>query len=96
MVVSLNPHVEPRPDHLIAEFNYEHPIFDRAAIDAQQHLPALQGRRHTWYCGAWSGYGFHEDGLNSAMQVAEALGVQAPWRSADSASALGADLKEAA
>ena len=96
VVVSLNPHVEPRPDRLNAEFNYEHPIFDRAAIDAQRQLPAIQGRNHTWYCGAWSGYGFHEDGLNSALKVAEALGVRAPWRAADSAAAFVTDLKEAA
>lgn len=96
VVVSLNPHVEPRPDRLIGEFNYEHPIFDRGAIDAQRQLPAMQGRRHTWYCGAWSGYGFHEDGLNSAMKVAESLGIRAPWRAADSTTALVPDLKEAA
>ena len=96
VVVSLNPYVDPRPDCLIAEFEYAHPIFDRAAIDAQQRLPAMQGRHHTWYCGAWSGYGFHEDGLNSAMKVAEALGVRAPWRAPDGATALVADLKEAA
>ena len=58
-----------------------HPIFDRAAIDAQHELPAIQGKRHTWFCGAWTGYGFHEDGLKSALSVANALGVQAPWQS---------------
>jgi predicted NAD/FAD-binding protein len=79
VVVSLNPYVEPRPDYRIAEFEYDHPIFDRGAIAAQQRLPELQGRRRTWFCGAWTGYGFHEDGLKSALAVAAALGVRAPW-----------------
>jgi predicted NAD/FAD-binding protein len=84
VVVSLNPHVEPRPDYRLAEFDYDHPVFDRAAIDAQQRLPGLQGWRRTWFCGAWTGYGFHEDGLNSALSVAAALGVEAPWKNAAS------------
>jgi len=80
VAVSLNPFREPAPEHLIAEFEYDHPVFDQAAIDAQAHLPALQGRRHSWFAGAWTGYGFHEDGLRSAVDVAAMLGVVAPWR----------------
>lgn len=81
VIVTLNPTHAPRADSVIGEFDYMHPIFDRAAIDAQQELPAIQGKRHTWFCGAWTGYGFHEDGLKSALSVANALGVQAPWQS---------------
>jgi len=81
VIVTLNPTHAPRADLVIDHFDYAHPIFDRAAIDAQRELPALQGNRHTWYCGAWTGYGFHEDGLKSALSVANALGVQAPWQS---------------
>jgi predicted NAD/FAD-binding protein len=55
-------------------------VFDQAAIDAQAHLPALQGRQRSWFAGAWTGYGFHEDGLRSAVSVAAMLGVVAPWR----------------
>ena len=80
VIVTLNPTHAPRADSVIDEFDYAHPIFDRAAIDAQRELPAVQGKRHTWYCGAWTGYGFHEDGLKSALSVANALGVQAPWQ----------------
>ena len=81
LIVTLNPTHAPRPDSVIEHFDYAHPIFDRAAIDAQRELPAIQGKRHTWFCGAWTGFGFHEDGLKSAMSVANALGVQAPWQS---------------
>jgi predicted NAD/FAD-binding protein len=58
-------------------------VFDRAAIAAQQRLPALQGQRRSWFCGAWTGYGFHEDGLVSGRRVAGALLAGAvEWRGA--------------
>jgi hypothetical protein len=59
---------------------YEHPMFDSAAITAQRHLWSLQGQRNTWFCGAYFGAGFHEDGLQAGLAVAEALGgVRRPW-----------------
>jgi predicted NAD/FAD-binding protein len=73
VIVSLNPVREPRADCVIREFAYSHPIFDQAAVAAQQRLPALQGVRNTWFCGAWTGYGFHEDGLKSGLAAASAL-----------------------
>lgn len=73
VVVSLNPLVEPRREHVIGEFDYEHPVFDSAAIAAQRRLPEHQGRRRVWFAGAWTGYGFHEDGLKSGLAVAAAL-----------------------
>lgn len=79
VVVTLNPHTEPAPDSLIACFDYEHPVMNQAAIAAQARLPQIQGRRHAWFCGAWAGYGFHEDGLKSALRVARDLGVTPPW-----------------
>jgi predicted NAD/FAD-binding protein len=48
-------------------------VFDNAAIAAQGRLGALQGRSHVWFCGAWTGYGFHEDGLKSGLAVAERI-----------------------
>src|SRR6185312_5887484 len=54
--------------------------YNRAAFAAQKRLSEIQGRRRTWFCGAWTGYGFHEDGLRSGLEVAEALGAYAPWR----------------
>ncbi|MCW5771218.1 MAG: NAD(P)-binding protein [Rhodospirillaceae bacterium] len=83
LFLSLNPGRRPRDADVIAEFDYAHPQFDAAAIAAQAALPRLQGVRHTWYCGAWTGYGFHEDGLRSGMAAAAALGVAAPWSAAD-------------
>ncbi len=73
VMVSLNPLVEPRTETVIAEFDYAHPVFDAAAIRAQKRLPTVQGRRRVWFAGAWTGYGFHEDGLKSGLAVAEAL-----------------------
>jgi predicted NAD/FAD-binding protein len=73
IVESLNP-VQPIPRHkVLAEFEYSHPVFDMAAIEAQKRVPQLQGEHHTWYCGAWTGYGFHEDGLKSGLAAADAL-----------------------
>ncbi|MDA3919174.1 MAG: FAD-dependent oxidoreductase [Salinisphaera sp.] len=77
--VSLNPLREPEPDKIIAEIDYDHPVFDGGAIAAQQRLPEIQGRHRSWFAGAWTGFGFHEDGLASATRVAEGLGVRAPW-----------------
>ena len=73
LIVSLNPVSEPAAATVHAEFHYAHPVFDHAAIAAQQRLPMLQGRRDTWYCGAWTGYGFHEDGLRSGLAVGAAV-----------------------
>ena len=81
VIVTLNPTHMPREDQVIERFEYAHPIFDLAATEAQRELPAIQGRRRTWFCGAWTGYGFHEDGIKSGMAVANALGVKAPWQS---------------
>ncbi|MBX9717200.1 MAG: NAD/FAD-binding protein, partial [Burkholderiaceae bacterium] len=50
-----------------------HPVFDAAAIAAQQRVPSLQGERRTWFCGAWTRYGFHEDGLMSGIAVVDGL-----------------------
>jgi predicted NAD/FAD-binding protein len=80
VVVTLNPPVAPAPEHVLGEFSYAHPVFDRGAIEAQAALPGIQGRRGLWFCGAWSGYGFHEDGLKAGLAVANSLGCLAPWQ----------------
>lgn len=80
VVVTLNPVREPRPGSVLRRISYSHPVFDRPAIGAQERLARVQGQRGVWFCGAWTGYGFHEDGLRSALTVANALGVMAPWQ----------------
>ncbi|KAI5915810.1 NAD(P)/FAD-dependent oxidoreductase [Thauera sp. 2A1] len=87
VIVSLNPFAEPAADKLIRRIEYAHPVFDQAAIDAQAALPQLQGVRRSWFAGAWTGYGFHEDGLRSAVAIAERLGVDIPWRDGRDATA---------
>ncbi|MHA0111486.1 hypothetical protein ACXYUI_30945, partial [Klebsiella pneumoniae] len=63
------------------EESYEHPIFDAAAMSAQRRLWSLQGRDRLWFCDSYFGAGFHEDGLQSGLAVAEQLGgVMRPWR----------------
>ncbi len=78
--VSLNPPVEPDPALTFGKYIFEHPQYNAAAFAAQNRLGEIQGKRRTWFCGAWTGYGFHEDGLRSGMAVAEALGAVVPWR----------------
>ncbi|SDD55302.1 Predicted NAD/FAD-binding protein [Cupriavidus sp. YR651] len=79
VVVTLNAFRQPAPGTELRRFYYQHPLFDLRAIAAQQALPALQGQRCTWYAGAWTGYGFHEDGLKSALRVANDFGVLPSW-----------------
>ena len=80
LFVSLNPGLAPKDELVLREESYEHPIFDAAALAAQRRLWSLQGRRHTWFCGAHFGAGFHEDGLQAGLAVAEAIGgVRRPW-----------------
>ena len=75
VVVSLNPDPArlPDPARVIARIDYSHPVFDLAATRAQQQLPSVQGMAGVWFCGAWTRYGFHEDGLMSALDVANRL-----------------------
>lgn len=78
--LTLNPRTEPRAESVLYQTSYDHPIFNAAAIRAQEQLWSLQGVRNTWFCGAHFGSGFHEDGLQSGLAVAEQLGgVRRPW-----------------
>ena len=87
VLVTLNPHQEPAPGKLIAEFEYSHPIVKTAAVTAQQQFAQLQGERRTWYAGAWLGHGFHEDGLASAHVVAQGIAARATSAAAELAAA---------
>lgn len=80
LFVSLNPAVEPDPSLVLGQWDYEHPVFDQAAVAAQSQLWSLQGEGGVWFAGAWFGSGFHEDGLQAGLAVAEQLGsVRRPW-----------------
>lgn len=84
LFLTLNPRREPAAASVLYETEYEHPLFDAAALRAQERLWSLQGRRNTWFCGAHFGAGFHEDGLQAGLAVAEQLGgVRRPWDVAD-------------
>jgi predicted NAD/FAD-binding protein len=79
--VTLNPVRPPAPGTILHAQTYEHPLFDVAAMQAQRRIWSIQGERNTWFCGAWLGAGFHEDGVQSGLAVAEAIGgVRRPWR----------------
>jgi predicted NAD/FAD-binding protein len=80
LFVTLNP-IQPIPAELIFDrHDFTHPVFTREAIHAQARIPAIQGKRGSWFAGAYQRYGFHEDGLLSAVNVVNAMGVRAPWQ----------------
>ncbi len=81
VLVTLNPHRRPRAACILDEHVFSHPLFDFPAIRAQKDMTTIQGKRGLWFCGAYQGYGFHEDGLLSAIRVSQSLGVWVPWRS---------------
>lgn len=79
LFVSLNPPFEPDPALVHAEFSYAHPQFDGAALVARGRLAEIQGKDRISWCGAWTGHGFHEDGMRSGLEAAAGLGGRAPW-----------------
>lgn len=78
--VTLNPHRPIAREHIFDEHVFEHPVYSPESVAAQKRLPEIQGGRNTWFCGAHWRNGFHEDGLASAVAVAEALGAEIPWQ----------------
>ncbi len=81
VVVTLNPFTPPAANKVLAQFEYDHPVFDTDAIRAQELLPTIQGKNKVWFAGAWTGYGFHEDGLKSALRVAADFDALPSWAS---------------
>lgn len=79
LFVTLNPETPPDPTLTFGRFEYDHPQFNTDALAAQYGLQARQGMNRTWFAGAWLGYGFHEDGLASGLQIALQLGGDVPW-----------------
>ncbi|MDH7795373.1 MULTISPECIES: FAD-dependent oxidoreductase [unclassified Beijerinckia] len=90
LFVTLNPARPPEADKQISQEFYEHPTFDTEAIAAQKQLWSLQGQGNVWFCGAYMGAGFHEDGLQAGLAVAEAIGgVRRPWQVENESSRIG-------
>jgi uncharacterized protein len=82
LIVSLNPAKSIPEEHVLGSFDYAHPVFDKAAINAQAAMVQLQGKQHTYFCGAWMGYGFHEDGLKAGLAAADQLLADSEWKAA--------------
>ncbi|MHB0915585.1 MAG: NAD(P)/FAD-dependent oxidoreductase [Thermoleophilia bacterium] len=83
VMVTLNPPREPDAASVLRRFAYSHPVFSRESGLGQTRIEELQGDANTWYAGAWQRYGFHEDGLMSAIGVARDFGVSPPWGGID-------------
>lgn len=83
LLVTLNPAREPDPEKVLGRYSYDHPQFTPAGLAAQRIFNRVQGVRHTWFAGAWLGYGFHEDGLRSGLRAALRLGGAIPWSFAE-------------
>lgn len=83
VLVTMNPPHAPRPELTQAEIDYRHPLYNACAVKAQCRLPEIQGNGGVWYCGAWTGYGFHEDGFGSGVDVGRKLGGSVPWQVVD-------------
>ena len=79
LFITLNPPFEPQTDLIFSRYAYAHPQFDGPALAARDRLDEIQGVQRTWFCGAWTVHGFHEDGMASGLAVAARLGARAPW-----------------
>ena len=79
IIITLNPARRPKEALIIDEHHFTHPIFDYHAIVSQSKIQRIQGKRNFWFCGAYQRYGFHEDGLLSAVNVVKAIGGSIPW-----------------
>lgn len=80
ILVTLNPSRRPDEGKIFDEYIFDHPVFNEKAIESQYRISEIQGKNNTWFCGAYQRYGFHEDGLLSAVKVAENLGAEIPWK----------------
>ncbi|OCK75389.1 amine oxidase-like protein [Lepidopterella palustris CBS 459.81] len=83
VLVTLNPPHPPDPSLTQGTYSYRHPLYNSRAVAAQDELETIQGKRGVWYCGAWTGYGFHEDGFSSGVRAGIALGGSVPWKVVD-------------
>lgn len=75
LVVTLNRTAQIAPDKILKRMRYQHPVYSPASVAAQARKAQIQGVNRTWFAGAYWGWGFHEDGMRSAVEVARALGT---------------------
>lgn len=80
IIITLNPTTMPKEDLIYDVHHFDHPVFTKGAIDAQDKIDSLQGMNNCWYAGAYQRYGFHEDGIMSAAQMLDKMGVAIPWK----------------
>ena len=80
LFVTLNPNIEIEEKNIFAKFEYDHPIFDAKAVKAQAHINQIQGQDEIYFCGAFQSFGFHEDGISSALRVLNKMKIKAPWQ----------------
>ena len=80
IIITLNPATQPNASLIYDVYEFEHPVFNQKAIDAQKNIFKIQGKNSVWYCGAWQRHGFHEDGLLSAVNLAKKFDVNIPWQ----------------
>lgn len=80
IIVTLNPGRQPNSNMVYDRYTFHHPVFDEMAVDAQGKIDKIQGTDRIWYTGAWQRYGFHEDGLLSAVNIAKKMGIKIPWK----------------
>ena len=77
-MVTLNRTAQIAPQKILKRLRYHHPVYTQASVAAQQRKAEIQGAKRTWFAGAYWGWGFHEDGIRSAVDVANDLGVHWP------------------
>ena len=75
--VTINPFIEPR--EIIDRTIFNHPVFNLDTIQAQKKISEIQGEKNTFFCGSYCGYGFHEDGIQSAAFISNMLDTDMPW-----------------
>ncbi|MBL8514435.1 MAG: FAD-dependent oxidoreductase [Betaproteobacteria bacterium] len=80
VIVTMNPLIDPKPGTVLKTVEYDHPLFLKQSVDAQRAIRRVQGQGNVWFAGAWTRYGFHEDGVMSGVAVARALGAHIPWQ----------------
>jgi hypothetical protein len=83
VLVTLNPPRSPRPSSIQAVHYYTHPLYTTASVRAQRRLSEIQGYRSIHYAGAWTGYGFHEDGFTSGLRAGQSVGGSVPFQVTD-------------